>query len=61
MARFIDPETDPEGERPWSFLCWYDAEIGVYQSAASGGLTVDEECTGWWPVPETEDNHADAQ
>ena len=58
VARFVDPDGVMS---PWRFLCWFDAEKGVYKSAESGGVVVEEECTGWWPVPETEDGNADEQ
>ena len=41
-------------------LCWYDAAAGRYLFSEDGA-TIDAECTGWWPVPDEEDNHADDQ
>ena len=41
-------------------LCWYDAAAGRYLFSEEGA-TIDAECTGWWPVPDGEVNHADDQ
>ena len=41
-------------------LCKYDADDGEY---CFHGICarIDAECTGWWPVPEKEESHADDQ
>lgn len=42
-------------------LCWYDAAARVYRFSENGA-DVEAECTGWWPVPDMEDDSgADGQ
>lgn len=46
VARFVS-----EGMRPWVTICWYDSGSCMYRIYEDGSK-IDEECTGWWPVPE---------
>lgn len=49
-ARFV-----AEGLNPWVTICWYDAGTGLYHFSEDGSK-IDEECSGWWPVPEEDGN-----
>jgi len=49
-AQFIS-----RGMEPWVTLCWYDDESLAYFISA-GGSRIEEECAGWWPVPDPEKN-----
>ena len=46
VAKFVK-----DGWNPWITLCFYDAEASAYCISAEG-IKIEEECTGWWPVPE---------
>lgn len=46
VARFVS-----DGMDPWVTVCWYDAGTCLYRFSEDG-CKIDEECTGWWPVPE---------
>ena len=48
----------PEGGSVMTDLVWFDADFGKYRFSQEGAA-IDAECTGWWPVPGKEDDHAD--
>ena len=57
VARFFFPD----GGLNMTRLCWYDAEFEKYRFGEDSA-PINVECTGWWPVPEMEeDSNADDQ
>ena len=52
-ARFGSPDGGPI----MANLFWFDAELERYRFSETGAA-IDAECTGWWPVPDMEDDHA---
>lgn len=54
VARFVS-----EGMEPWVTVCYFYAATSEYR-LSDKHARIDEECTGWWPVPEDEARGADA-
>lgn len=54
VARFVSERLEP-----WITVCYFYAAASEYR-LSDKGVRIDEECTGWWPVPEDEAHGADA-